>query len=313
MEVTDVDLVYLWCDGNDADFARQKRERLQQCGAELRGNDECRYVQTDELKYSLRSVEMYMPWIHHIYIVTNNQVPKWFRPHEKITIVDHAEILPQTVLPCFNSQALECSLHKIPNLAEHFIYANDDCFVGRKLSPSFFFDRMGKPIVRWKNARPCDSVYWHTIKAAHDTIMRCFGVSYEKYESHHNMDAYTKTLLEECEKTFPELFNYTMHQPFRNESCMQRILFHLYALVKKQAVLKDVNRTVFQRAMKKLHLAFIDSWTQSNTAPLNHIGPYHPALFCINDCEVSTDEDRSQAVRFLETRFPIKSHFEREC
>ena len=82
---------------------------------------------------------MYMPWIHHIYIVTNNQVPKWLKQHEKITIVDHSEILPETARPCFNSQALECCLHKIPNIAEHFIYANDDTFVGRELSPSFFF------------------------------------------------------------------------------------------------------------------------------------------------------------------------------
>lgn len=312
MKVYDVDLVYLWCDGNDPSFAQQKCERMQQCGAEVKGNEECRYVQVDELKYSLRSVDMYMPWIRHIYVVTNHQVPKWFRQHEKITIVDHSEILPESARPCFNSQALECCLHKIPNLAEHFIYANDDCFVGRKLSPSFFFDCMARPIVRWVNARPSDAQYWHTVKAAHDTIRKRYGVSYEKYEAHHNMDAYTKTILEDCENAFPELFHHTIHQPFRSESCMQRILFHLHALVKKQAVLKDVNRTFFQRVMKKIHLAFIDSWIQSNTAPLKHIEPYHPALFCINDCEISTDENRTEVLNFLKKKFPHKSLCELE-
>lgn len=313
MELFDVDLVYLWCDGNDASFAQQKRERMQQCGAELIGNDDCRYIQMDELKYSLRSVDKFMPWIHHIYIVTNKQVPKWFCQHEKITIVDHSEILPETALPCFNSQALECCLHKIPNLAEHFIYANDDCFVGRKLSPSFFFDQMTRPVVRWVNARPCDGLYWRTVQAAHDTIIRRFGISYENYESHHNMDAYTKTILTDCEKEFPELFHHTIHQPFRNESCMQRILFHMYALVKKQAVMKDVNRTFFQRVMKKLHLAYIDSYTLSNCCPLKHIEPNHPALFCINDCEISTDEDRIRALDFLRKKFPRKSVYEQEA
>jgi hypothetical protein len=28
----------------------------------------------DELRYSLRSLEMYMPWFRHVYIVTNGQV-----------------------------------------------------------------------------------------------------------------------------------------------------------------------------------------------------------------------------------------------
>ena len=27
----------------------------------------------DQLKYSLRSVEMYIPWARHVYIVTNGQ------------------------------------------------------------------------------------------------------------------------------------------------------------------------------------------------------------------------------------------------
>lgn len=312
MKNFDIDLVYLWCDGCDTKFARQKSVRMQQCGAKAKGNEDCRYVQIDELKYSLRSVAMYMPWIHHIYIVTNNQVPKWFRPHEKITIVDHSELLPETARPCFNSQALECCLHKIPNLAEHFIYANDDCFVGRKVSPSFFYERMGKPIVRWKKTTPWDGLYWQTLQAAHDTIKQRYGVTFGCYEPHHNMDAYTKTILTNCEKEFPDLFHYTIHQPFRNESCLQRMLFYLYALVKKQASMKDVSRTLFQRVMKKLHMAYIDSMHQSSHQPPELLIPYRPALFCLNDDEFSTDEDRARAVRFLETRFPLKSPFERE-
>ena len=29
MKKFEIDLVYLWCDGNDKDFVRQKRERMQ--------------------------------------------------------------------------------------------------------------------------------------------------------------------------------------------------------------------------------------------------------------------------------------------
>ena len=313
MKKFDIDLVYLWCDGNDKDFVRQKRERMQQCGAALEWNKDCRYVQIDELKYSLRSVAMYMPWIHHIFIVTNNQVPKWLKQHENITIVDHAEILPDTALPCFNSQALECCLHKIPNLAEHFIYANDDCFIGRKVSPSFFFVQEGKPIIRWKKTAPFEGLYWQTLQAAYDTIKQRFGVAYDGYEPHHNMDAYTKNILSNSEKEFPDLFRHTIHQPFRNESCMQRLLFHLYALVKKRAAMKDIRRTFFQRVLKKLGMPRMDSMHLGNNQPMELITLYNPALFCINDTELSTDEDRARTLRFLEKRFPQKSPYEREA
>lgn len=306
-----IDLVYLWCDGNDKDFEQKRQERMQQCGASISGNENCRYVQINELKYSLRSVSMYMPWIHHIFIVTNNQIPKWLKQHDKITIVDHSEILPVTAQPCYNSQALECCLHKIPHLSEHFIYANDDTFAGRRLSPSFFFDRKQRPIVRLVKSGPWTGLYWDTIHAAQERIAQRYGVSFNGYEPHHNMDAYTKTMLAECEREFPELFEHTIHQPFRNKSCLQRIMFHLYALVNNKAILKDVSRTFLQRVMKKLRIARVDSMYISNCYPLEIQMMYNPALFCVNDNEKSTDEDRARVLRFLEKKFPHKSPFEK--
>ena len=312
MKTFDIDLVYLWCDGNDERFTQQKQERMRQCGASITGNENCRYIQIDELKYSLRSVAKYIPWIHHIFIVTYNQTPRWLKQHEKVTIVDHSEIMPESALPCFNSQALECCLHHIPNLAEHFIYSNDDMFIGRKLKPSFFFDRKQRPIVLLKKCRLSNGLYDKTIIAAENYIEDLYGISYKGYVPHHNMDAYTKTILTECEKEFENAFHHTIHQPFRTESCMQRYLFHLYGLVKKQAILKDVSRTFLQRVMQKLGMARIDSLVLNNHESLNPVISYHPALFCINDTERSTDEDRINTINFLEKRFPQKSPFEQD-
>ena len=36
-----------------------------------------RFADWDELKYSLRSLEKYAPWVRHVYIVTNGQIPSW--------------------------------------------------------------------------------------------------------------------------------------------------------------------------------------------------------------------------------------------
>ena len=64
----DVDLVYLWCDGQEAAFKKRKDHYLKTEGKDLSiaATGKNRFIQVDELKYSLRSVEKYLPWIHHI-------------------------------------------------------------------------------------------------------------------------------------------------------------------------------------------------------------------------------------------------------
>ena len=52
----------------------------------------CHYhvISCKELRYSLRSVEKYAPWIRNIYIVTNGQIPSWLKvDHPRLTIVSH--------------------------------------------------------------------------------------------------------------------------------------------------------------------------------------------------------------------------------
>ena len=43
-----------------------------------------------ELRYSLRSIDIHAPWIRHIYIVTNGQIPYWLDlDNPRISIVTH--------------------------------------------------------------------------------------------------------------------------------------------------------------------------------------------------------------------------------
>lgn len=88
-----IDMVYLWCDGSDPEYAKRKLECQRQLGisdgkiiSEVAGNK--RFCSNDELKYSLRSLEKYVPWINHVYIVTDRQVPKWLNVnYEKVKVV----------------------------------------------------------------------------------------------------------------------------------------------------------------------------------------------------------------------------------
>jgi hypothetical protein len=76
-----VDIVYLWVNGSDAEL-QQELHQLQAAlaqqprpqGLENPAKQSRFDAGRDELRYSLRSVEKYMPWYNHIYIVTNRQV-----------------------------------------------------------------------------------------------------------------------------------------------------------------------------------------------------------------------------------------------
>ena len=47
-----------------------------------------RWQDNHELRFSLRSVEQFAPWIHHIFLVTDGQSPSWLKPnHPKLTLV----------------------------------------------------------------------------------------------------------------------------------------------------------------------------------------------------------------------------------
>lgn len=141
-----IDVVYTWVNNEDPEWReRMENNRCSSTTYAAYATDEARFSNHDELYYSVLSVLKYMPWVRHMYIVTDNQIPPWLDKinSSKISIVDHKDIIDEVFLPTFNSHVIEAHLHKIINLAEHFIYFNDDVFVGRPLLPSHFFKSNG--------------------------------------------------------------------------------------------------------------------------------------------------------------------------
>lgn len=141
-----IDVVYTWVNNKDPSW-KKKMENSQDENISYAAyaTDEARFCNHDELYFSVLSVRVNMPWVRHIYIVTDNQVPSWYEKNknDRLSIVDHKEIIDLKFLPTFNSHVIEAHLHKIPGLSEHFIYFNDDVFVGRPLLPSHFFKSNG--------------------------------------------------------------------------------------------------------------------------------------------------------------------------
>src|SRR5215212_9431329 len=141
----EIDVVVAWVDGADPEH-RAKRERV--------ANLERRFSDNDEIRFCLRSIRNYAPWVRTIWLVTDNQVPgaidRRKAERDNIRIVDHREIFRgyEQLLPTFNSRAIESMLWRIEGLADRFVYFNDDMMLVGHVEPTDFFSHDGKVILR---------------------------------------------------------------------------------------------------------------------------------------------------------------------
>lgn len=140
-----IDIVYLWVDGQDLNWRAKRRHALQNLGkgsgAAMApyGNVEGRFRDNDELRYSLRALERFFPAHGHVYIVTDGQAPAWLQRSERLTLVDHRELIPAHALPTFDSGNIESYIHRIPGLSERYFYFNDDVFFGAPVNIDDWF------------------------------------------------------------------------------------------------------------------------------------------------------------------------------
>ncbi len=313
MQPFDIDLVYLWVDGDDPKWLEKKRQFTGKVTDCSEGNNKGRYVNNGELKYSLRSVEKYVPWIRRIYIVTDDQCPAWLqRDHPRIRIVDHTEILPEEALPCFNSSVIEYFIYKIPGLSEHFLLANDDMFFNKTLSPDYFFDKEGIPFVRLKRKflgrwhYPLkrfllgrQGQYISKVLDGASFVEKKFGIYYSGIP-HHNVDAYVKSDYRYAvEHVFEEQVKRSLSSRTRMYGDQHRSAFSYYALAVGRGHMKYVGNKESNRL----------SLYRDNLE--NRLDKYHPDLFCLNDNQRARDKDREKVKPFLEGVFPGKSSFEK--
>lgn len=136
-----------------------------------------RYRDWGTLKYLLRGIEANMPFIHNVYLVvsTESQVPSWARRPD-LRIVLHKDIIPQEYLPLFNSCSIEMFLHRIPGLAEEFLYFNDDMF---PLAPcereDFFID--GKSAINFAKHILPFGMYKSQCKVSSNLARKALGLA----------------------------------------------------------------------------------------------------------------------------------------
>lgn len=300
-----VDLVYCWVNNNDEKWRKKKEYWARELNVQI---DNCRYINSDELKYSLRSIAQNAEWINKIYIVTDRQIPEFLDiNNSKIKIIDHEDIIPAKYLPTFNSDVIESYIDNIPELSEYFLYANDDTFIGRPIAKSYFFTKSGAPKVylkpqKWKKLE-CD--YQQNIICSSELIKQTYNKDYTKYEPHHNIDVYRKSHIKACKNEFSKQFDLLSCNKFRKGDFIQRHIFTIFMIANNFCKVQILKRKSFQKQSLLISTYYSISFMQKM------LKKYKPYLFCLNDVENGNSKTRENLKKIMNDIFPQKAEWEK--
>ncbi|MFC7218544.1 stealth conserved region 3 domain-containing protein [Streptomyces polyrhachis] len=313
-----VDAVYTWVDDTDPAWrtrldARRAGLGLDAAGSAVAGDAPVRFRNRDELRYSLRSLAMYAPWIRRVFLVTDDQRPEWLAAeHPGLELVAHRDVFAEPdALPVFNSHAIESQLHRIEGLSEHFLYVNDDVFLGRTLTPGAFFHSNGATRFFWSpTAVPAGAATEHdepvfaAAKNNRELLRSRFGVA----ATHcflHTPHALRRSVLERMHEEFPEALGRTARSPLRGWRDVAPLssLAHHYGYLTGSAV------------PGSLRYGYVDMGRREQQAQLSRLlATRGKDAFCLGEgpeADVPAEEQAAVMRAFLEAYFPVPGPYER--
>lgn len=306
-----IDLVYTWVDASDPSWAARRAD-VTGLTYHSESASAARFLNRNELRYSLRSVHAHAPWIRNVYVVSDAQRPAWLVEGSGVQVVDHREIFGSpSALPTYNSHAIESQLHHIDGLSEQFLYLNDDMFFGRPITPQTFFLASGLTKAFLSPSRvprgpveegdtPVDAA----AKNNRQLLERRFGRTMSQTFQHAPY-ALRRDVLAEIESSFPEEHARTADNRFRSTSDLSitSSLHHYWALFSGRAVTATLRYSYTQLAVPDLgeRLTRLLHRRDNDT-------------FCLNDAFSDESEIAGQLAvlePFLDGYFPVRSPHER--
>lgn len=289
----DIDAVYTWVNDNDYRWKNKKNIFYN-----LLSNDNIYYQESfsdnrfrnhNELYFSILSIKKFAPWIRNIFIITDDQIPN-LDSFDRITVIDHKQIVDKEYLPTFNSHVIEAHLHNIPGLSNNFIYLNDDVFLAKQLKKQHFFRKNGLASIFLAN-RSISSQYAKgfptaTLQASLNSIKlinKHFKIDFIDRPLVHTYIPLNKKIFNFCYTTFYEDIRNFLNNKFRSNRDLNMASF----LVPWVMYLKGIS---FENVDICYYLNINSPSFYNNMIDLKkNIGTqFAPHSFCINDSEVST-------------------------
>jgi len=306
-----IDVVYMWVDGVDPAWIDRKNEALVRAGMEPVHESAAteRFRDNGELRYSMRSVEQFAPWVRHIYLVTDQQVPEWLdQDHPRITVVDQRDLFDgHGVTPSFNSHAIGARLHHIPGLSEHYIHFNDDFFLARPVLPQLFFTSQGasKFFLSRSTLGFYDEGEAQPHEQARRNVVNLLNEDFGRVASRtffHTPIVQRRSTMLELEERYPTEFETTWSSPFRSSSDYEinSWLHHYYGYLMGKAVVGSIRYDYFD-------VSDDGGWRRMRRLMRNR----DMDTFCINDNATVTDEQRARVERWMASYYEIPASWER--
>ena len=292
-----MDIVITYVDGNDPVWKKDYEKYTNVPVMQKRFRD------WGTLKYLLRGIEVYMPFIRNVYLVVSHpsQVPSWV-DSDNLKIVLHKDIIPEEYLPTFNCNPIEMHLHRIEGLDEEYLYFNDDLYPLAPCQPEDFF-RNGKGVLKFSRHFLVSGMYKHICKNSDTFARKALGMpkSCRFIRPQHTCTAMLKSQCEELySKLRPEILNSLTRT--RTEDNLNQYLFLDYQYYKGLMIDEKISNKHFSVALT------------SPSKLYGYIMNPSRKLMCVNDVRLS--EKRYEALReamitAFETKFPNKSRFEK--
>ena len=330
-----IDITITWVDSNDPKWREEKNQYSQTKETKAAVDDgEARYRDWEVVKYLLRSIEMYMPWVRYVFFITYGHLPSWMNVHyEKLKIVNHQDFIPKEYLPTFCSHTIELNMHRIEELSEQFIYFNDDILVLRPIEKEEFFCKGLPRDYAVLNPINCatrfsvQDIALTDVEVINDNfnkkeqirknfskwISPCYGKylfrtfcllswpSFVGFLSKHQGNAFLKSTFREVwEKEFSILDSTCRHR-FRTRRDVNQWLMRYWQLAS--------GKFLPIRPYGELHVIGND-----NTKLFDAINNCKEKSICVNDNNLEKIIDykktKNELIDVLEKRFPVKSGFE---
>jgi hypothetical protein len=236
-----IDMVYTYVNGRDPTWLNIQQsyttEDNNNSNTIYEKTNNIRYLDINEINYSIQCCLRFAPFINKIYIITDNQIPPIsgsLIEEGKVIIINHTEIIPANILPVYFSDVIESYMHNIPNLSELFIYNNDDFFFFDNITENDIYniDTSGKIKCKIINTFDINVVKNYSSGYAKrlvntSKILNTIGIENKNLINNHCSKILRKSTMKYIETEYAELLKTFRTHRFRNDITIQYLFLVL--------------------------------------------------------------------------------------